>query len=120
MRDRNRSQVYSALLVLTTQTLSMRRDLQIHQTLTATHDNAAAWAGLGSATFYVWRQRGVSASLKGVLSALFYLGNIALLQVAMSSMFSLQTVTAPQSGLIATHGLPSYPSYHDYGSRSSE
>ncbi|KAJ7823142.1 hypothetical protein B0H14DRAFT_2827074, partial [Mycena olivaceomarginata] len=34
--------IYSALLVFVTQTLSMRRGLQRYQTLTATHDNAAA------------------------------------------------------------------------------
>ncbi|KAJ6568910.1 hypothetical protein B0H19DRAFT_1373327 [Mycena capillaripes] len=113
--------MYSALLVLTTQTISMRRDLQIHQTLTATHDNAAAWAGLGSAAFYVWHQKDVSASLKGVLWALLYLGNIALLQVAMSSMFALQTLTAPHSGVVGTESLPSYPSsYRDYGLRFSD
>ncbi|KAF7336351.1 hypothetical protein MVEN_02183600 [Mycena venus] len=113
--------IYSALLVLTTQTLSMRRDLQIQQTLTATHDNAAAWAGLGSAAFRVWQQRDVSASLNGVLSAFFYLGNVALLQVTMSSMFALQTVTVLHSGPVATQSLPFYPSsYRNYGSAFSE
>ncbi|KAF7367591.1 hypothetical protein MSAN_00822400 [Mycena sanguinolenta] len=113
--------IYSALLVLNTQTLSMRRDLQIHQTLTATHDNAAAWAGLGSAALYIWNQRDVSASLRRVLLAFFYLGNIALLQVAMSSMFAMQTVTVPHSVPVATQSLPSYPSsYIGYGSRPSD
>ncbi|KAJ6459561.1 hypothetical protein C8R45DRAFT_1030424 [Mycena sanguinolenta] len=113
--------IYSALLVLNTQTLSMRRDLGIHQTLTAAHDNTAAWAGLGSAVFYIWNQRDVSASLKRVLLAFFYLGNIALLQLAMSSMFAMQTVTVPHSGPIVTQSLPSYPLSHiGNGSRPSD
>ncbi|KAJ6467292.1 hypothetical protein C8R45DRAFT_938649 [Mycena sanguinolenta] len=35
---------YSALLIFVTQTLSMRQSLRVNQSLTATHDNAAAWS----------------------------------------------------------------------------
>ncbi|KAJ7105177.1 hypothetical protein C8R44DRAFT_942960 [Mycena epipterygia] len=70
--------IYSALLVFVTQRLSMRRSLQLDQVLTATHDNAAAWAGLGAAISHLWNQRVIPArgSLLGVLSAALYLAII--------------------------------------------
>ncbi|KAF8137777.1 hypothetical protein K438DRAFT_1786321 [Mycena galopus ATCC 62051] len=106
--------IYSALLVFITQTLSMRRDLQIHQPLTAVRDNAAAWQGLGSAFLCLWRQMAVPASISGVRSAFFFLGNIALLQIAMPNIFVVQTIWVNRSVVVETQGLPSYPiSYHD-------
>ncbi|KAJ7208585.1 hypothetical protein GGX14DRAFT_566802 [Mycena pura] len=111
--------VYLALLVFMTQTLSMRSDLQIYQTLSATHDNTAAWAGLGSAVLYLWRQRVVSASMTGVLLAAFYLTSIAILHVTMPNIFLLQSFDAPLVVSVATQNLPSYPpSYHYIGPRS--
>ncbi|KAF8146354.1 hypothetical protein K438DRAFT_2095287 [Mycena galopus ATCC 62051] len=108
------NQIYSALLVFITQTLSMRRDLQIHQPLTAVHDNAAAWQGLGSAFLCLWRQMAVPASISGVRSAFFFLGNIALLQIAMPNIFVVQTIGVNRSVVVETQGLPSYPiSYRD-------
>jgi hypothetical protein len=98
----------------------MRRDLRIHQPLTTTHDTAAAWSGLGFAASHLWHGR-ADVSVAGVLSALLYLKNIALLQVAMPSMFLLQSVTVSRSVLVGTQGLPSYPlSSHNYGLTSSE
>ncbi|KAJ6474185.1 hypothetical protein C8R45DRAFT_1217340 [Mycena sanguinolenta] len=106
--------IYSALLVFITQTLSMRRDLQIHQPLTAVHDHAAAWLGLGSAFLCLWRQRAVPASISGVRSAFFFLGNIALLQIAMPNIFVVHTIKVNRSAVVETQGLPSYPSsYRD-------
>jgi hypothetical protein len=64
-------------LVFVTQILSMRRSLEVTQTITATHDNAAAWAGFGSAFAQVWNQKVVPASIIGVLSVFLYLGDIA-------------------------------------------
>ncbi|KAJ7199636.1 hypothetical protein GGX14DRAFT_304895, partial [Mycena pura] len=57
------AQIYYAVLVFLTQKLSMRRCLQTHQTLTATHDNATAWSGIASALFRVWDQKVVPASM---------------------------------------------------------
>ncbi|KAJ6474239.1 hypothetical protein C8R45DRAFT_1160467 [Mycena sanguinolenta] len=66
---------------------SMRRDLRIHQPLTTVHDHAAAWLGLGSAFLCLWRQMAVPASISGVRSAFFFLGNIALLSRIVAGMF---------------------------------
>ncbi|KAJ6488817.1 hypothetical protein C8R45DRAFT_929524 [Mycena sanguinolenta] len=41
--------IYTAVLVFITQTLATRRSLQRSQMLTTTHDNTAAWAGIGAA-----------------------------------------------------------------------
>ncbi|KAF8143775.1 hypothetical protein K438DRAFT_1496495, partial [Mycena galopus ATCC 62051] len=60
--------IYSALLVFVTQTLSIRHSLHRDQTLTATHDTAAAWAGIGSSAVHVWHQKFVPASRMGVIS----------------------------------------------------
>ncbi|KAJ7088939.1 hypothetical protein C8R44DRAFT_751623 [Mycena epipterygia] len=76
--------IYSALLVFVTQTLSMRRSLKIDQVLTATHDTAAAWAGIGAAISHLWNQKVVHvgrASIFGVLCATMYLSTIVGLHI---------------------------------------
>ncbi|KAJ7503703.1 hypothetical protein B0H11DRAFT_2355401 [Mycena galericulata] len=97
---------YSALLVFVTQTLSMRRALQMEQMLTTTHDTAAAWAGIGSSISNLWHQKAVLASIRGVLSAFVYLGSVLVLHITTSSLFSLQTFNATWSVSVGTHGLP--------------
>ncbi|KAJ7825113.1 hypothetical protein B0H14DRAFT_3874592 [Mycena olivaceomarginata] len=62
--------VYYAALTFITQTLSTRRDLQTNQSLTATHDHAAAWAGIVAAFLRLWDQKAVTASIFGVLKRL--------------------------------------------------
>ncbi|KAJ7883795.1 hypothetical protein B0H13DRAFT_2537894 [Mycena leptocephala] len=110
--------IYAALLVFATQTLSMRRSLQMDQVLTATHDNAAAWAGVGAAISHLWLQKTVSAraSMIGVLTAALYLATILGLHITTSSLFSLVTVDSTRSFGARTHGLPSFnssPGFHD-------
>jgi hypothetical protein len=93
-------------LVYVTQILSTRWSLQIVQTLTATHDNVAAWAGIGSAAVHLWSQRAVHASVIGVLSAFLYLGNILVLHITIPALFSLQTFNSSRFVPAITHGLP--------------
>ncbi|KAJ7437394.1 hypothetical protein FB451DRAFT_178349 [Mycena latifolia] len=100
--------IYSAVLVLVTQTLSIRRSLQMDQTLTATHDNSAAWAGVGSAILHVWHQKAVPASVIGVLSTFLYLGTILVLHITTPALVSLQTFNSSRSVLVPTQSLPSY------------
>ncbi|KAJ6536350.1 hypothetical protein B0H19DRAFT_1271138 [Mycena capillaripes] len=100
--------IYSALLVFTTQTLSMRRDMHMNQMLVTTHDTAAAWSGVGSAIFYVWRQRAVPASTLAVFSVLVYLGCILVLHVTASSLISLETFNATSPITVGTEGLPAF------------
>ncbi|KAJ7133250.1 hypothetical protein C8R44DRAFT_870660 [Mycena epipterygia] len=104
--------VYSALLVVVTQTLSMRRDLQVDQVLTATHDKAAAWAGIGAAIFHLWHQKAVRshASIVGVLSAALYLSAILGVHITTSSLFSLGTFNATRTFDVGTRSLPAFNS----------
>ncbi|KAJ7488338.1 hypothetical protein FB451DRAFT_1227035 [Mycena latifolia] len=98
--------VYSALLVFITQRLSMRRSLQMDQTLTATHDTAEAWSGIGSALGHVWHQRTVPASVMGVVGVFLYLGNILVLHITTPVLFSLETFNSSRSIPVATQSLP--------------
>ncbi|KAJ6528990.1 hypothetical protein B0H19DRAFT_1274610 [Mycena capillaripes] len=98
--------IYSTLLVFVTQTLSTKQDLQTHQILTATHDNAAAWTGLGSAVLYIWNQKAVPASMMGVFSVFLYLGNIMILHITTPALFSLEAFNASRQVFVLTEGLP--------------
>ncbi|KAJ7454390.1 hypothetical protein FB451DRAFT_1565274 [Mycena latifolia] len=100
--------IYSAVLVLVMQTLSIQRSLQMDQTLTATHDTSAAWAGIGSAIVYIWHQKAVPASVIGVLSTFLYLGNILVLHITTPALVSLQTFNSTHSVLVPAQGLPAF------------
>ncbi|KAJ7115671.1 hypothetical protein C8R44DRAFT_793142 [Mycena epipterygia] len=114
--------IYSALLVLVTQTLSMRRSLQLDQALTATHDNSAAWAGLGAAILHLWKQRVVPApgSMFAVLSAAVYLSTILGLHITTSSLFSVATFNPSRSFVAGTLGLPAFKSTPDESGVASD
>ncbi|KAJ7695561.1 hypothetical protein B0H16DRAFT_1842898 [Mycena metata] len=100
--------IYAALLVFVTQTLWMRRSLQVDRTLTAMHDHAAAWTGIGSAMLHIWHQKTVAASLTGTFTVFLYLGNILVLHISTPALFSLQTFNFTRPLLVETNGLPSY------------
>ncbi|KAJ7495443.1 hypothetical protein FB451DRAFT_1164175 [Mycena latifolia] len=100
--------VYTAVLVLISQTLAMRRNIRIQQTLTATHDNSAAWSGIGAALLRLWNQRRIHASVFGTLSVLLYLANIAVIHISTPSLVSLQTFNSSQATEVKTQGLPEY------------
>ncbi|KAJ7618213.1 hypothetical protein DFH06DRAFT_1237364 [Mycena polygramma] len=100
--------IYSALLVFVTQSLSIRRSLEAYQPLTATHDIAAAWTGIGSAAVHIWRQWAVPASPFGVLLAFLYLGGVIVLHVSTPALFALETFNATHLNHVQTQSLPSY------------
>jgi hypothetical protein len=80
------------------------------QSLTATHDNAAAWAGIGAALLHLWYQKAVRASIGRTLATALYLMTIAGLHITISSLFSLVTFNSSRSFLAATRGLPAFNS----------
>jgi hypothetical protein len=86
----------------------MRRGLQTEQALTATHDTAAAWVGIGSATVHAWNQKAITASTIGVLSAFLYLGNVSVLHITIPALFSLESFVSSRSVPVVTHGLPAF------------
>ncbi|KAJ7772455.1 hypothetical protein B0H16DRAFT_169916 [Mycena metata] len=102
--------IYSAVLVFVSQSLSMRRSLQVDQSLTATHDTTAAWAGLGASLLYLWRQNTTPsrASRIGVLPVTLYLATILALDITASSLFSLVAFNTTQIYVATTQSLPAY------------
>ncbi|KAJ7215556.1 hypothetical protein GGX14DRAFT_443082 [Mycena pura] len=100
--------VYSAILVFLTQKLAARRNLRIFQPLTATHDTAAAWAGIGSAILRIWQQRQVRSSVAGVISPAVYLSAILALQTTTPALFTLAAFNSTQTIVIPTRGLPMF------------
>ncbi|KAF7340327.1 hypothetical protein MVEN_01951800 [Mycena venus] len=104
----NKCQIYSALLVFVTQTLTSRRSVRSIQTLTAVHDIATAWSGIGSAVLQLWRQMAIPGSVFGVLSALLYLGGILILHITTPALFSIQTFNSTREISVATQSLPAH------------
>ncbi|KAJ7613452.1 hypothetical protein FB45DRAFT_1036388 [Roridomyces roridus] len=100
--------LYSALLVFVTQSLALRQDLHTRQLLTATHDNAVAWSGLGSAVVRLWQQHAIPASPIGVLTALTYLAGISALHTAFPGVAAPQSLVVNQSVPISTQSLPAF------------
>ncbi|KAJ7795066.1 hypothetical protein B0H14DRAFT_2921167 [Mycena olivaceomarginata] len=86
--------VYTAALVSVTQRLWTRRNLQADRTLTAMHDGAAAWTGIGSALSQLWSQRTTSGSVVGVVSVFLYLANILVLHITTPALFAFETFNA--------------------------
>ncbi|KAF9467098.1 hypothetical protein BDZ94DRAFT_1305594 [Collybia nuda] len=81
--------LYLTLLIYFTQQLSLRRNLSIKQTLTATHDKSTAWTGLGSALVSLFSQINLPASLGGVAIITLYLLGVATLKVSTPSLFAV-------------------------------
>ncbi|KAJ7242139.1 hypothetical protein B0H12DRAFT_1236803 [Mycena haematopus] len=79
--------VYSAILVLLTQRLALRNDLNTRQTLTAVHDKTAAWLGLGSALSSLWQQTKIRAATWGVTCITLYLLCVFTLHVSIQALF---------------------------------
>ncbi|KAJ6484899.1 hypothetical protein C8R45DRAFT_931333 [Mycena sanguinolenta] len=100
--------IYSAVLVFLTQRLATRRNLQKDQMLTATHDNIAAWAGIGAALSLLWDQGKFSSrgSVMGVLCAVTYLAAVLGLHITSSSLFSLVAFNSNHTSGAITQGLP--------------
>ncbi|KAF8170909.1 hypothetical protein K438DRAFT_1982466 [Mycena galopus ATCC 62051] len=111
--------IYSAVLVFLTQKMSFRRSLCVNQTLTATHDNVAAWGGIGSAAFCIWDQQAVPASVTGALSVFVYLANILFLHITSPVLLSVQTFNFTQSVPVSTQSLPAF-NFSGYDLSSNE
>ncbi|KAJ7795962.1 hypothetical protein B0H14DRAFT_2916964 [Mycena olivaceomarginata] len=103
--------VYTAALVFVTQRLWTRRNLQADRTLTAMHDGAAAWTGIGSALSQLWSQRTTSGSVVGVVSVFLYLANILILHITTPALFAFETFNATWPVHVATRSLPTLDSF---------
>lgn len=92
-------------MVFVTQKLSMRRSLVSVQSLTATHDSTAAWAGIGSACLHLWHQKAIRASITGILSVFLYLGTVLVLHITTPGLLSLETFNSTSISVVHTEAL---------------
>ncbi|KAJ7584064.1 hypothetical protein C8J56DRAFT_952532 [Mycena floridula] len=99
--------VLSTLLVTTTSSLALRRQLHIRGTLTDKHDSNEAWSSLGSAVMTTVLSRKPLAG-RTSLVALLYLGGIALLHILSSSLLVVNPFDNYFSTIVATQGLPDF------------
>ncbi|KAI6009669.1 hypothetical protein EDC04DRAFT_2773203, partial [Pisolithus marmoratus] len=83
---------YGALLVWLTQRLALRCELLEKQTLTAIHDKASAWNGLGAGLNNLWDQFKVQGATSGGLLVTVYLGGIFVHHITSGSVISVVCV----------------------------
>ncbi|KAJ6509820.1 hypothetical protein DFH09DRAFT_1198507 [Mycena vulgaris] len=100
--------IYCSLLIFLIQRMVMQRDLTVTQTLTATHDNLAAWSGLGSALASVHQQLALPAAVNSTLCILLYLSSIMVLHLSTSALFSVETFASTMTVTVPTRGLPEW------------
>ncbi|KAF8147513.1 hypothetical protein K438DRAFT_2027718 [Mycena galopus ATCC 62051] len=101
-------QIFLAVLLFVTQTLAFRRNLRKLQMITVTHDNIAAWDGIGSALVHIWHQKAVPVSVFGVLSVLVYLAGILVLHITSPALLSVQPFGFNYSAPVTTQSLPNF------------
>ncbi len=85
-------QAYLVLLLWYTQKLALRRNLHKKQSLTAIHDQATAWLGLGSAIPVIWDQFSTCVSPLYVACIFLYLAGLFLLGLTMPMLLSIGAV----------------------------
>ncbi|KAI0093544.1 hypothetical protein BDY19DRAFT_917541 [Irpex rosettiformis] len=83
---------YLVLLLYYTQKLALRRNLHKKQKLTAIHDQATAWLGLGSAFPVLWDQFSTCVSPFYVVCIFLYLVGLFILGITMPILFSVGAV----------------------------
>ncbi|KAF7328417.1 hypothetical protein MVEN_02557600 [Mycena venus] len=98
--------LYLSLLVYITQKFALQRILRFGRTLTAAHDNATAWSGLGSGLETLFDQIAVPSSAISILLIVGYLLNISVLHVTIPALFSVQTFNISSPTPVNTQGLP--------------
>ncbi|KAF7340419.1 hypothetical protein MVEN_01961800 [Mycena venus] len=98
--------VYLALSLYITQRLALRRNLAMKQSLTAAHDTAASWSGIGCALVTLLNQIALPSSVIGTLSVAGYLLNISVLHITTPSLFSVQTFNKTVPTVVSTQGFP--------------
>ena len=80
------------MLLYYTQKLALRRNLHKKQKLTAIHDQATAWLGLGSAIPVLWDQFSTLVSPFYVICIFLYLAALFVLGITMPILLSVGVV----------------------------
>ncbi|KAJ7610618.1 hypothetical protein DFH06DRAFT_1308628 [Mycena polygramma] len=99
---------YLSTALFVTQKLAMHHNLRACQTLTATHDNIAAWNGLGSALSTLYAQLKVPASVFGTSIVAVYLSCLALLHITSPAIFSVVGYNTSIPVFVQTLGVPQF------------
>ncbi|KAJ7743060.1 hypothetical protein B0H14DRAFT_2637498 [Mycena olivaceomarginata] len=107
-KAQRRIHIFLAVLLFVTQTLAFRRNLRKLQMITVTHDNIAAWDGIGSALVHIWHQKAVPVSVFGVLSVFVYLAGILVLHITSPALLSVQPFGFNYSAPVTTQSLPNF------------
>lgn len=104
-------------MLFTVQQLVARRDLRLRSTLTDLHDSNTAWNGLGNAVLTMWRnaplpssirEPGLSSKPSRTLIAVLYLGGIAVLNMSIPALASIEAFHATEDITIQTQGGPDW------------
>ncbi|KAH7904516.1 hypothetical protein BJ138DRAFT_1237178, partial [Hygrophoropsis aurantiaca] len=102
--------LYTALLVFTTQRVSLSRSLSQRQSVTSIHDTAGAWVGLGTAFDSLWKQTKIASSPLEVFSVTAYLLCITVLHISSSSIMQFQNFNNTITEMVPTTlGWPDSP-----------
>jgi hypothetical protein len=80
------------------QQLSLRRNLDIRQTVTAFHDKHAAWAGSGAALTTLYRQRHLRTAFSGLFLVALYVFGASALHITTPSLVSLASANKTSAG----------------------
>ncbi|KAJ7721496.1 hypothetical protein B0H16DRAFT_367189 [Mycena metata] len=103
--------VYLAAIVYLMQQLSLRRNLDIQQTLTAFHDKHAAWSGPGSALSTLYKQRRLQTASSSLFLICLYVSGASTLHVTTPSLVSLATSNKTSAGYASLYS--SRPNYYE-------
>lgn len=95
-------QIYLAVLVLATQHITLANNFYTRQTLTAIHDKLSAWLGLGSSLSVLSNQIARPAALSGVTAIALYLGDVAILHIAIPTSFTVNVFNSTHVSTYAT------------------
>jgi len=92
------------MMLLTTQQLVVRRDLDTERTLTSTHDSNDAWSGLGSSLLTLWRQFEAPVHVGGTFVAVLYLSGVAALHITTPALFVIEAFNITETEMVGTTG----------------
>lgn len=106
-------QVYYTLLVYLTQRSAMTRIFQEHSTLTATHDQVSAWAGIGSAALTLSKQVTSPSSALHIFTICLYLSTVSILHVTTPALVSVESFNVSIITSVQTKGIPEFPDPYD-------
>ena len=80
-------------MLVVTQTLALKRNYYIQQSLTALHEKSAAWLGLGSALSGMWRSRSYKGARWSLLLVLLYFVCLFALSVTTPALINIGFTT---------------------------